>query len=832
MTRCPSRRTRPSNRCRPTLAALKSRLVLSGSAIGAGANAADVLAYHDDNSRTGSVTNETTLTPTTVSPTTFGKLFSYPVDGQVYAEPLYVQSLGMSDGQVHGVVFVATENDSVYALDAVDPTAGPNHDGVLWHDSFINPGQGITPVTSTDVGVTDLTPNIGITGTPVIDPATNALYLVAKTKVQSGPSAAPTYVQKLYALDLSSGQAKFGGPVTIGATTVPASGTYIDQTDVSVPGTGAGSVNGVVKFNALRQDQRSGLALDQNVASDPNGLIIVAYSSHGDINPYHGWVVGYDAQTLQLKSVFNTTPNGNFGAIWQGGAAPSIAPNGDIIATTGNGTFDAFTSTASPGPTALGDSGPGLGYQGLNNSVAVKLDATDPNNGVSGTGLYYGGVDPVTNPTAPNVHASLQGTGIDFNAASAAATPHTFHATLVYTGSSLAETLTDLTTGASYSHLYRNVNLPAAVGGSTAYVGFGGGDDGRHSVENITNWTFTSGTSSAPPTIDHSSGFASNGDLTANGVATFTNGVGQLTDGGGEEAATIFANQKVDISSFTTSFNFQFAPDPTASPGHGGTPTAMPIGNGITFIAQASNGHPSGQDYGESVLRLRPTPGTMTVVDTFTPTNYEQLIEADQDPGSTATLLLPSFPGTAHPNLAVVAGKGGTIYLVDQSNLGGYNQAGPDRVLQEINIGKRFFGSPSYSNGKVYYQAAGDVLRSFSLVLDPATNTEMLAQDPATGAGSIPFPGTAPATSSNGATGGIVWTVQVDQYMTTGPAVLHAYDASNLFNELFNSSASPANQAGGAVKFVTPTIANGRVYVGLTNEVDIHGLLTGRQTPG
>jgi len=212
----------------------------------------------------------------------------------------------------------------------------------------------------------------------------------------------------------------------------------------------------------------------------------------------------------------------------------------------------------------------------------------------------------------------------------------------------------------------------------------------------------------------------------------------------------------------------------------------------------------------------------MTVVDTFTPSNYQALIEADKDPGSTATLLLPSFPGTAHPNEAVVAGKGGTIYLVDQSKLGGHNSAGSDRVLQEIPVPTMhgFYGSPSYSNGKVYYQASGDALRSFHLYLDPATDTVMLMQDPAPSAESIPFPGTAPTTSSNGAAGGVVWAVQVDKFKSGGPAVLHAYNARNL-------ATKPADQAGGAVKFVTPTVANGRVFIGLTNEVDVYGLKAG-----
>src|SRR3981189_3616565 len=137
----------------------------------------DVLTYHNDTSRPGANLNETTLTPQNVNASSFGKLFSYKVDGQVYAQPLEVSQLQMGDGQVHNVLFVATQNDSVYALDANDPTAGPRHNGVLWQDSFIDPAHGVTPVPTQDVESTDIQPVLGITGTPVIDRATQTLYV-------------------------------------------------------------------------------------------------------------------------------------------------------------------------------------------------------------------------------------------------------------------------------------------------------------------------------------------------------------------------------------------------------------------------------------------------------------------------------------------------------------------------------------------------------------------------------------------------------------------------------------------------------------------------------
>ena len=168
---------------RPSVTSLEARSLLSGmsptpAAGPAAAGGTDVLTYHNDTSRTGANLNETTLTPQNVNASSFGKLFSYKVDGQVYAQPLEVSQVRMSDGKVHNVLIVATENDSVYALDANDPTAGPRHDGVLWQNSFIDPAKGITPVPAQDVENNGVGPTYGITATPVIDRATETIYVV------------------------------------------------------------------------------------------------------------------------------------------------------------------------------------------------------------------------------------------------------------------------------------------------------------------------------------------------------------------------------------------------------------------------------------------------------------------------------------------------------------------------------------------------------------------------------------------------------------------------------------------------------------------------------
>lgn len=246
------------------------------------AKAVSVLTQHNDLSRTGANTSETILTPANVA-TSFGRLFTNVVDGQVYAQPLYVQNLSISNG-VHNVVFVCTESNSVYAFDA--DIAGVTY----WHDQLG------TPFNPSAVSCSDLTPVVGITGTPVIDPDSGTLYVDTKL-------ANPYH--KLHALDITTGNEKFGGPVTITNTS----------------------------FAASIEHQRPGLLLLSNV-------VYLCFGSHCDQLSYHGFIMGYNATNLTLLYSLNTTPGGSQGAIWSGGMAPAVDTNGNIYVMTGNGTFN------------------------------------------------------------------------------------------------------------------------------------------------------------------------------------------------------------------------------------------------------------------------------------------------------------------------------------------------------------------------------------------------------------------------------------------------------------------------------------------------------------
>ncbi len=509
------------------------------------------LLYRNDNFRTGQNLTESVLTPSIVNASNFGLQFTDALDGYAYTQPLYVPAVSIPGKGTHNVIYIATENDSVYAFDA--DAAGPP----LWKTSFIDSANGITPVPSSDIGCTDLVPMIGITATPVIDPNTGTLYVVSKVKLGPG-----SYQQQLHALDITTGLEMPHSPVTITA---------------SVPGTGQASVDGMVSFDPLLQHDRPALTL-------ANGVVYLSFASHCDISPYHGWILGYDETMLTQEVVYNTTPNGSLGGIWEAGCGPGVDTNGDLITITGNGTFD---------------------------------------------------------------------------------------------------------TGAS------------------------------------------------------------------------------------------------------------------------------PV------------------DYGDSFLRLTPgvgTTGTMTVSSFFTPLNEMTLEDDDLDMGSGGNLLLPDQPGP-NPHLMIGIGKVGTIYLVDRDSMGGFNASG-DQMVQEVpSVVNGMFSTPAYWQGTVpdvglqnmiYTIGEGDVPKMFVL-------ENGMIQTPRASIASVSFgfPGASPTISANGTTGGILWAIDSSAYQSNGPAILYAFDATNLQTKLYDSSKKSSDNPGPAVKFAVPTVANGSVYMGTETQLAVYGLFPG-----
>jgi hypothetical protein len=311
----------------------------------------NVVTQHNDIARTGQNLNETILTPATLTSGNFGKLFSVTVDGQLYAQPLYVSNLSINSG-THNVVFVATEHDSVYAFDA-DSGGSP-----LWQITLLDAAHGAaagaTPDPVSDTNCTEIAgPEHGITGTPVIDPVAGVLYVVGKTFENGYP------VQRLHALNITSGAEQPNSPATLAAT---------------VAGTGSGSSNGQLAFDPKWENQRPGLLL-------VNGIVYMAFASHCDYGPFHGWILAYNTSTMQQTSAFVTTPNGSNSGIWMSGAGlaadiPAGSPFGRMFVATGNGTYDA----APPYGTNTMDYGDDVLRFDLTNGVMTVTDAFTPYN--------------------------------------------------------------------------------------------------------------------------------------------------------------------------------------------------------------------------------------------------------------------------------------------------------------------------------------------------------------------------------------------------------------------------------------------------------------------
>ena len=323
-----------------------------------------------DNARTGANLKETILTPENVHSARFGKVFTIKVDGDLYAQPLYLPQLLVPGKGKHNTIFLATEHDSVYAFDA-DAPGDP-----FWHVNFTN-GSTITTLAAREVQCPFIRPEVGITPTPVIDIESGTLYVLARTK-ESG-----VYVQKLHALDVLTGAEKFGGPVAIKA---------------SISRKVMGVFNGAVSFDPLRENPRAALLLT-------NGKIYLTWGSSCDVGPYYGWVMAYDARSLAQAGFFNAAADGEEAGIWQSDAGPAADAEGNVYPVTGNGKFDAQSGGRNYGDTALKLVLTPQGFRVRDYFTPFNQEQLNDND------LDLGSLGPLLLPDQPGAHPHLLLTG-------------------------------------------------------------------------------------------------------------------------------------------------------------------------------------------------------------------------------------------------------------------------------------------------------------------------------------------------------------------------------------------------------------------------------------
>lgn len=294
------------------------------------ASAQNVLTWHNDNARTGVQSHETLLTPSNVSVSLFGKLFSFAVDSSVYAQPLFVSGVNMPDGSQHNVLIVATSHDTVYAFDAEGNNPAS---GYLWKVSLL--GAGETWGSASDVFSEDIKGDIGIVGTPVVDAGRAILYVVTKSKLDSAGTV--TYFQRLHAVSLADGSEQLNGPTLIQA---------------QLPGIGEGG--DLVFFQPLLNNQRPALLLAQTPGASVPQQVYIAWASHGDKGAYHGWVIGYNAADISQQTMaWTSTPNNVEGGIWMSGGGISTDDKGTLFLVVGNGDFDANSEGSDHGASAV-----------------------------------------------------------------------------------------------------------------------------------------------------------------------------------------------------------------------------------------------------------------------------------------------------------------------------------------------------------------------------------------------------------------------------------------------------------------------------------------------
>ncbi len=334
---------------------------------------AQVTTSQYDNSRTNANLHEKTLSPQNVNSKQFGKLGAFKVDGAVYAQPLFLPSVEIPGKGTHDVLYVATEHDSVYAFDINRPGDPP-----LWQVSFLDKSRNVTPLSEGDVQCFFIRPEVGITSTPVIDLQSGTLYVLARTRIRHAVGD-NEYFQHLHALAVTTGVEKFGGPKLIAA---------------SVAGTGRGSVNGKIVFDSVKENPRAALTL-------ANGVLYLTWASSCDVDPYHGWVMAYDPETLAQRAALNVTPDGTEAGIWLADTGPAADADGNLYVPTGNGSFN-----ANRGGYDYGDSVLKLALDGSSLAIRDYFTPHDQER-ISDADSDVGSSGPTILPDQPGPHRHL-----------------------------------------------------------------------------------------------------------------------------------------------------------------------------------------------------------------------------------------------------------------------------------------------------------------------------------------------------------------------------------------------------------------------------------------
>jgi hypothetical protein len=761
----------------------------------------NIATYQGNNSRTGLNSQEIILTPGNVDPTTFGQLFTYPVDGYVYAQPLYLSNITIPGKGPHNVIFVATENDSIYAFDADDPT-GTNAP-YLWKTSCLASSE--TAVPYQDVGTYDINPIIGITGTPVIDTVNGTLYVVAKSVDAQG-----NYHQRLHTIDVTTGLDKPGSPQEITATAT---------------GTGDGSVNGVITFNPLRQNQRPALLFS-------NGTVYITWASHGDKvgNPlngtypegYHGWMIAYQynetSHVFTQVAAFNTTPNGTTqivnqllipaaGGIWMSGSGPAADSAGNIFFITGNGFFDGIAD--------FGDSfvklSPDLSsFNYFSPYYQQALSEDDEDLGSGGVMLLPAGV-------SANGHANLlvgagkQGTlyVIDRDTMG-------LNGPLSYYSPFSDYVVQELINGIGPSF-----GSPAWFNNTLYYGGVS---------DTLKAFSFLATRSQD---VAYSGGFAGVTGLSLNGPAgtttqqpTITGTRLTLTDGGNYEARSAFTTYKVNVAEFNCAFQFQLTnaseagftftlqnASPTAigadagNLGYGGTSAVTGVGNSFAMKFQFFPSSP-GETYSSTGIYFGGNAPLAPFTNLDTPygihfTNGDIFDVVMHYDGTTLTVTIADS-GTANPSITPPT-------------------LGPSATLQyTVDIPSQVGNRLAYAGFTAGTGGQSAIQQILNWVYKSPTATSTVLTQVAQGTTVYGYPGTTPTLSANGTADGIVWLREITSTQT---ARLHAFDASDL-TELYNSDMSGTRDAiGPGVKFSVPVIANGKAFLGTQTQLVAFGLL-------